>query len=78
MDSTLVGTEPLTDTFIRGRVAELRTSSREELAATMALRLLIGDSNWSLKIGDGWSEDPEEDIAAGVWAGYCPADDPLR
>ena len=38
----------------------------------MALRLLIGDSNWSLKIGDGWSEDPEEDIAAGVWAGIVP------
>lgn len=64
--------ETLTDTFIPGRVAELRASSRKELAATMALRLLIGDSNWSLKIGDGWSEDPEEDIAAGVWAGIVP------
>jgi len=64
--------ETLTDTFIPGRVAELRPSSRKELAATVVLRLLIGETNWSLKIGDGWSEDPEEDVAAGVWAGVIP------
>lgn len=64
--------ETLTDTFIPGRVAELRVSSRKELAATAALRLRISESTWSLKIGDGWSEDPDEDIAAGVWAGIVP------
>ncbi len=57
--------ETLTDTFIPGRVAELRASSRKELAATMALRMPITDQNWSLKIGDGWPEDGEEDVAAG-------------
>lgn len=31
----------------------------------MALRLPIGEDNWSLKIADGWPEDPEEDVAAG-------------
>lgn len=62
----------LTDTFIPGRVAELRESSRKELAATLPLRLPIGESNWSLKLSDGWSEDPPEDIAAGVWAGVIP------
>jgi uncharacterized protein len=64
--------ETLTDTFIPGRVAELRGSSRKELVATVAMRLTIGDSNWSLKLSDGWPEDPDEDIAAGVWAGVVP------
>jgi uncharacterized protein len=64
--------DALVESFIPGRVAELRTSSRKELAATQALRMPIGDANWSLKISGGWSEDPEEDIAAGVWAGVVP------
>lgn len=64
--------ETLTDTFIPGRVTELRASSRKELAATMALRLPIGDANWSLKVSAGWPEDPEEDVAAGAWAGVVP------
>lgn len=64
--------EALTDSFIPGRVAELRPSSRKELAATMALRLAIGDDNWSLKVSDGWPDDPEEDVAAGAWAGVVP------
>jgi uncharacterized protein len=64
--------DALVESFIPGRVAELRTSSRKELAATQALRMPIGDATWSLKISGGWSEDPEEDIAAGVWAGVVP------
>jgi hypothetical protein len=64
--------ETLTDTFIPGRVAELRASSRKELAATMALRMPITDDNWSLKIGDGWPEDDDDDVAAGAWAGVVP------
>jgi nitroimidazol reductase NimA-like FMN-containing flavoprotein (pyridoxamine 5'-phosphate oxidase superfamily) len=64
--------ETLTDTFIPGRVAELRASTRKELAATMALRMPIKADNWSLKIGDGWPEDDDEDVAAGAWAGVVP------
>ncbi len=64
--------ETLTDTFIPGRVAELRASNRKELAATLVLRLPITADNWSLKISDGWPEDPEEDVAAGGWAGVVP------
>lgn len=64
--------DALVDSFIPGRVAELRESTRKELAATQALRLPIGDANWSLKISAGWPEDPEEDIASGVWAGVVP------
>lgn len=64
--------ETLTDTFIPGRVAELRPSNRKELAATLALRMPITPDNWSLKIGDGWPEDDDEDVAAGAWAGVVP------
>jgi nitroimidazol reductase NimA-like FMN-containing flavoprotein (pyridoxamine 5'-phosphate oxidase superfamily) len=64
--------EMLTDTFIPGRVAELRASSRKELAATVAMKMTIGADNWSLKLSDGWPEDPDEDIAAGTWAGVVP------
>ena len=64
--------ETLTDTFIPGRVSELRRSNRRELAATMVLRMQIGQDNWSLKIGNGWPEDPDEDVAAGAWAGIIP------
>jgi hypothetical protein len=53
-------------------VAELRASTRKELAATVVLRLPIGPDNWSLKVSDGWPEDPESDVAAGGWAGVVP------
>ncbi|MGV0745584.1 pyridoxamine 5'-phosphate oxidase family protein [Mycolicibacterium sp. XJ870] len=64
--------QTLTDSFIPGRTAELRASTRKELAATVAMRLPIGADNWSLKISDGWPEDADEDIAAGGWAGVVP------
>jgi len=64
--------QALTDTFIPGRSAELRPSTRRELAATVVLRLPIGPDNWSLKVAGGWPEDPEADVAAGGWAGVVP------
>ena len=62
----------LTEAFIPGRTAELRASTRKELAATLPLRLAIGTDNWSLKVSDGWPDGPEEDIAGGAWAGVVP------
>jgi uncharacterized protein len=62
----------LTDSFIPGRTAELRDHTRKELAATLPLRLPIGQDNWSLKISDGWPDDPDEDIAGDAWAGVVP------
>jgi len=62
----------LTDTFIPGRSAELRASTARELAATLVLRLPIGEDNWSVKIADGWPEDNAQDVAAGGWAGVVP------
>ena len=64
--------EILTDTFIPGRVGELRPSSRKEIAATLALRMPIGEDNWSLKVSGGWPEDPEENVAGDAWAGVVP------
>lgn len=60
----------LTDAFIPGRVAELRPSTARELAATLVLAMPI--ETWSLKAGHGWPEDPDEDVAAGGWAGVVP------
>jgi nitroimidazol reductase NimA-like FMN-containing flavoprotein (pyridoxamine 5'-phosphate oxidase superfamily) len=62
----------LTEAFIPGRTSELRASTRKEVAATMPLRLPIGTDNWSLKVSDGWPEDPDEDIAGDAWAGVVP------
>lgn len=64
--------QALTDAFIPGRVAELRPSTPREVAATVVLRLAITADNWSLKVSDGWPEDPDEDIAGGGWAGVVP------
>jgi nitroimidazol reductase NimA-like FMN-containing flavoprotein (pyridoxamine 5'-phosphate oxidase superfamily) len=62
----------LTDTFIPGRVAELRASTRRELAATLALRMAIAEDNWSLKVSAGWPDDPDEDVAGDAGAGVVP------
>lgn len=64
--------DTLTDTFIPGRVAELRASNRKELAATLILKLPIGQDNWSLKVSAGWPEDPPEDVSGDAWAGVVP------
>ncbi|MBB5166245.1 hypothetical protein HNP02_006229 [Mycobacterium sp. AZCC_0083] len=64
--------DTVTEKFIPGRVAELRKSTRKELAATLALRMPIGADSWSLKISDGWPEDPDEDVAGDAWAGVVP------
>lgn len=64
--------DALTDGFLPGRVSEVRASTRKELAATMVLRMAIGPQNWSLKVSAGWSDDPDEDVASGVWAGVVP------
>ena len=71
-DEKVVLLDVLTDAFIPGRVAELRASNRKELAATLVLRMPIGEGNWSLKVSDGWPEDPEEDVAGDAWAGVVP------
>jgi hypothetical protein len=60
----------LTEHFLPGRAAEIRRSSPRELAATLVLRMPIGQ--WSLKVSDGWPEDDDDDLAGDAWAGVIP------
>jgi nitroimidazol reductase NimA-like FMN-containing flavoprotein (pyridoxamine 5'-phosphate oxidase superfamily) len=60
----------LTEALLPGRVAEVRRPAERELAATLVLALPIGE--WSLKVSDGWPEDPAEDVAGDAWAGIVP------
>ena len=59
--------------ILPGRTAEVRPSSRKELAATLAMALPIGADNWLLKVSDGWPATPEEaDADPDVWSGLVP------
>jgi uncharacterized protein len=60
----------ITERLIPGRSAEIRRPRNAELAATLVLVLPIVE--WSLKISDGWPEDPDDDIAGEAWAGVVP------
>jgi nitroimidazol reductase NimA-like FMN-containing flavoprotein (pyridoxamine 5'-phosphate oxidase superfamily) len=60
----------ITEALIPGRVAELRRHTDKELAATQVLALPI--ETWSLKVSDGWPDDPPEDVAGDAWAGVVP------
>lgn len=60
----------LTDNLLPGRTTEVRPSTTKEYAATLILAMPI--SEWSLKVSDGWPEDPPEDIEGDTWAGVVP------
>jgi hypothetical protein len=60
----------ITERLIPGRPAEIRRPRKPELAATLVLVLPIVE--WSLKISEGWPEDPDDDIAGDAWAGVVP------
>jgi nitroimidazol reductase NimA-like FMN-containing flavoprotein (pyridoxamine 5'-phosphate oxidase superfamily) len=62
--------EVLTDGLIPGRVSEVRRSTGKELAATVVLALPI--TEWSLKVSDDFSDDPDSDVAGSAWAGVVP------
>jgi nitroimidazol reductase NimA-like FMN-containing flavoprotein (pyridoxamine 5'-phosphate oxidase superfamily) len=65
--------ERFSEVVIPGRTAEVRPSSRKELAATLALALPITDGGWLLKVSGGWPATPEEaDADPGVWSGLVP------
>lgn len=60
----------ITEALLPGRTAEIRRPTRRELEATLVLALPI--SEWSLKVSDGWPDDPAEDVAGTAWAGVVP------
>ncbi|MGH8862647.1 MAG: pyridoxamine 5'-phosphate oxidase family protein, partial [Jatrophihabitantaceae bacterium] len=60
----------ITERLVPGRTAEIRRPYRAELAATLVLELPIVE--WSLKVSDGWPDDPDDDVAGDAWAGVVP------
>jgi nitroimidazol reductase NimA-like FMN-containing flavoprotein (pyridoxamine 5'-phosphate oxidase superfamily) len=62
--------EVLTDHLLPNRWDTLRAPLAKEVAATMILSLPIAE--WSVKVNDGWPDDPAEDLDAPVWAGVLP------
>ncbi len=64
------GLDVLTNHLMPGRVVEVRAPTVKELAATLVLALPI--TTWSLKISDGWPEDPPSDVEGLAWAGVVP------
>ena len=62
--------EVITDALIPGRSAEVRASTARELAAVLVLALPI--SEWSLKVSEGWPDDPPGDVAARPGPACCP------
>jgi nitroimidazol reductase NimA-like FMN-containing flavoprotein (pyridoxamine 5'-phosphate oxidase superfamily) len=62
--------DAITEHLLPGRVTEVRRPTGRELAATLVLALPI--TEWSLKVSDGWPDDPDEDVAGEAWAGVLP------
>ena len=60
----------ITDALIPGRSAEVRPSTAKELAAVLVLALPIAE--WSLKVSEGWPDDPPDDVAGPAWADVLP------
>jgi len=69
-DEKLAALDAFTERLLPGRTREVRPSSKKELAATSMLALTI--ESWSLRISNGWPEDPDDDLASDVWAGVVP------
>ncbi|MCW2645189.1 MAG: uncharacterized protein QOG07_3071 [Pseudonocardiales bacterium] len=69
-DGKLHALDLVTEALVPGRVAEIRRPAERELSATLVFALPIGE--WSLKISDGWPDDPPGDVSGGAWAGVVP------
>jgi uncharacterized protein len=59
--------EQISDALLPGRVAETRSSTKKELAATIAISVPLNEA--SVKISDGPVSDDPVDLGTGVWAG---------
>ncbi len=66
----LAAIDLLTDALIPGRVAEVRRPTAKELAATIVLRLVVED--FTIKVSQGWPDDPASDVEGPAWAGVLP------
>ncbi|CRZ18603.1 pyridoxamine 5'-phosphate oxidase family protein [Mycolicibacterium neworleansense] len=64
--------ELMSDSLIPGRSSEVRSSTKKELAATLAVALPITPDGWTVKVRDAPPSEPEEGVASGGWAGVVP------
>ena len=72
-DERAAALDRFSDVLVPGRTAEVRPSSRKELAATLALALPIRADGWLLKVADDWPATPAEaDADDDVWSGLVP------
>lgn len=62
--------QAFTEQLLPGRWDEARAPSAQELKATSILRMTVEEA--SAKVGDDGPDDPDEDLALGVWAGRIP------
>ena len=69
-DDAAAAMDVVSDKLIPGRVAEVRTTTGKELAATLVLALPIADSSWVYKARIGGAGEPDEETSA--WAGVVP------
>jgi nitroimidazol reductase NimA-like FMN-containing flavoprotein (pyridoxamine 5'-phosphate oxidase superfamily) len=62
----------LADHLLPGRALEVRPSHEVELRQTRVFALPLDEA--SAKVGDGWPDDPEADVASDAWAGVVPVE----
>jgi hypothetical protein len=60
----------LSNAMIPGRLAEVRASTKKELAATIIVSLPLDEC--SVKISVNEVDDDEQDLNKGTWAGIVP------
>lgn len=71
-DEKLRALDTIVEALLPGRLAEVRRPTRKELAETLVLALPI--TEWSLKVSDGWPDDPPQDCLGPAWAGLIPVE----
>lgn len=72
-DDRAAALDRFSEVLVPGRTAEVRPSSRKELAATLALALPIRPGGWLMKVADDWPATPAEAGADDdVWSGLVP------
>jgi nitroimidazol reductase NimA-like FMN-containing flavoprotein (pyridoxamine 5'-phosphate oxidase superfamily) len=64
--------DTVVEALLPGRLTEVRRPTAKELASTLVFALPI--TEWSLKISDGWPDDPPEDCDGPAWAGVIPVE----
>jgi nitroimidazol reductase NimA-like FMN-containing flavoprotein (pyridoxamine 5'-phosphate oxidase superfamily) len=71
-DEKIRALDTVVEALLPGRLTEVRRPTVKELASTLVFALPI--TEWSLKISDGWPDDPPEDCDGPAWAGVIPVE----